>query len=348
MNSGSIVLPPLSALYGAVVRARLGAYRRGVLSATRLTVPVISVGNITVGGTGKTPLVEFFCRALAREGRKVCVLTRGYKREQPENRVLVSDGNTVHATVTEAGDEAFLLAQTLKGVAAVISDSKRAAAGNWAVQELGSDVFVLDDGYQHLQLARDLNLLIIDASDPWGGNRLLPTGRLREPLSGISRADCIVVTRADNPDNTISLIAQLRKRASCSIFTSRMRKTGVRTLDANRVDDAVFGQSLSAFCGVGNPKSFYEQLRRSGFKLRSTHSFPDHHKYQQRDIDEICAKAVSERVTGLITTAKDAVKLQSLQFDLPCYVFEIECAIDEEASLLALMREALTGSVNRE
>ncbi len=341
MRSGSFVLPPLSALYGAVIRARLGAYRRGVLSATTLTVPVVSVGNITVGGTGKTPLVEFFCRALAREGKRVCVLTRGYRREQPHRRVVVSDGKEVLATVSEAGDEAFLLAQNLAGIAAVISDANRAAAGSWAVQELGIDVFVLDDGYQHLQLARDLNVLVIDASDPWGGNMLLPTGRLREPLTGLSRADCIVVTRSDILEKASGLVAQLRQRVNCQVFTSRMRTVRVQTLTGNRVDETISKQSLTAFCGIGNPNSFYEQLRLSGFHVKSNHSFPDHHKFAQRDIDQVCKEARAEGSTGLITTAKDAVKLQSLRIGMQCYVLEIEVVIDEAESLLALLRKAL-------
>src|SRR5688500_192500 len=182
--SSAILLSPLSSLYRAVTQARLTAYKRGLFEVTKLAAPVISIGNLTTGGTGKTPLVEWVCRVLARDKRKVCILTRGYGRANPGVRVVVSDAFTVLATATEAGDEPFLLAQNLKGLAAVISDADRAAAGKWALENLGAEVLVLDDGFQHLGLARDLNILTIDATNPWGGGRLLPYGSLREPRSG--------------------------------------------------------------------------------------------------------------------------------------------------------------------
>ena len=173
------MLPPLSVVYGAVTVLRTAAYEKGLFKTTRLPVPVISIGNITVGGTGKTPLVEWVSRTIASEGRKVCILTRGYGRRNARNRILVSDGTDVLADVEQSGDEPLWLAQTLKGVAAVICDADRAAAGRWAIRNLGVDVFVLDDGFQHLQLERDLNILAIDATDPWGGGRMLPHGWLR-------------------------------------------------------------------------------------------------------------------------------------------------------------------------
>ena len=342
MSSASLVLPPLGALYGAAVRLRLQAYRRGLLNTTKLDAPVISVGNITVGGTGKTPLVEWFCRALAGEGRKPCVLTRGYRREQPKTRVLVSDGNAVHASAAEAGDEAFLLAQNLKGIAAVVSDANRAAAGQWALEELNVDAFVLDDGFQHLQLARDLNVLAIDATDPWGANKLLPTGRLREPLSGLMRADCVVVTRADNLENVEPLLTELRRRVSCPIFTSQMRTVGIESLAGENAESGALEQPIAAFCGVGNPDSFFAQARGENLDLVSTQSFPDHHNFEPRDVDQLIQNARTKGATALVTTAKDAVRLRSLQFALPCYVLNIAVAVREEEELLAMVRAVLT------
>ena len=211
-RASSIILAPLGALYGAITETRLALYRRGLLNVSKLDAPVISVGNITTGGTGKTPLVEYIARALAAEGRKVCILTRGYGRENPKARVLVSDGQQVLASENEAGDEPRLLAENLQGIAAVISDADRFAAGQWAISELGSEVFILDDGFQHLRLARDLNVATIDATDPWGGGRLLPRGRLREPRAGLARADCIVITRADQADDFDSLKREIESK----------------------------------------------------------------------------------------------------------------------------------------
>src|SRR5690349_22787968 len=210
----SLLLPPLSALYGAVTRTRLSLYQRGTFHTTKLDHPVISVGNITAGGSGKTPLVEWISKTIAAQGKNVCILTRGYGREHPQRQVLVSDGMTILATPTEAGDEPYLLATKLLGSAAVISNIDRISAGRYAIENFGADCFVLDDGFQQLRLARDLNVVTIDATNPWGAREgkgeLLPYGRLREPLSGLSRADCVVLTRCDQANNIPGLSSQVR------------------------------------------------------------------------------------------------------------------------------------------
>ena len=223
MNPVTPIGLPLSALYGLITRTRLSMYRRGTFRTTKLSQPVISVGNITTGGTGKTPLVEWIARMLFENGRAVCVLTRGYGRIAPDERVLVSDGQTVFSIPEEAGDEAFLMATNLRWAAAVISDANRTAAALDAIKHLHSDCFVLDDGFQHLRLARDLDIVLIDATNPWGGGHLLPEGRLREPLSGLKRADAIVITRVDQVDDIEAVKEQLSRFSSCPVFTSRMR-----------------------------------------------------------------------------------------------------------------------------
>ena len=165
--------------------ARHALYQTGVLRTHRVSAPVISVGNITAGGTGKTPLVEWIARHLAREGRSGCILTRGYGRAHPNQRIVVSDGKTILADASEAGDEALLLAETLLGQVAVVSDADRVSGAQWAIENLKSKFFILDDGFQNLRIARDLNIVTIDATNPWG-NGLLPAGRLREPRRGLS------------------------------------------------------------------------------------------------------------------------------------------------------------------
>src|SRR5262244_514739 len=158
----SLLLPPLSALYGAVTRTHLSLYQRGTFRTVKLDRPVISVGNITAGGTGKTPLVEWVAKTLASSGKKVCILTRGYRRKNPRTQVVASDGQTILATPTEAGDEPFLLANNLLGSAAVICNADRVSAGRYAIEMFGTECFVLDDGFQHFRLARDLNIVTID------------------------------------------------------------------------------------------------------------------------------------------------------------------------------------------
>jgi len=326
------VLPPLSILYGAVTRTRLSLYRRGTFHTTKLDRPVISIGNITTGGTGKTPLVEWVARTIAAQGKKVCILTRGYGRKDPHLQVIVSDGYGVLASPAEAGDEPYLLATKLTGQAAVISSADRIAAGEEAINDFGSECFVLDDGFQHLRLARDLNIVTIDATNPWGGGRLLPHGRLREAREGLSRADCVVITRCDQASGVDELQAEIASLIrGRPIFRSQMRPVRVVSL-RNATETLAPPARVAAFCAVGNPGSFFENVRRLGFEIASQRSFPDHHVYTQAEVDSLIK---DEGV--LITTAKDAVKLRTLSFSVPCYVMEIEIAIDNEEEFTRLI-----------
>ena len=336
----SIVLPPLSLLYGAITRTRLSLYSRGTFHTTKLERPVISVGNITTGGTGKTPLVEWVSRQLAAKGKKVCRLTRGYGRKDPHLQVIVSDGYGVLASPSEAGDEPYLLATSLKGQAAVISSADRIAAGHEAIKDFGSDCFVLDDGFQHLRLARDLNIVTIDATNPWGGGTLLPYGRLREKPEGMRRADCVVITRCDQVKNLDPLRDDLTKFThNRPIFHSQMRTARVSSLK-NGPATLTAPARVAAFCAVGNPSSFVEHVRRAGFDIAQSTSFPDHHVYSQDEIDSITRSAHNAGATALITTAKDAVKLRQMSFTIPCYVLEIEIAIDNSHALEQLVVNA--------
>jgi len=328
------------------MRARLALYRSGLLPTHQIAAPVISVGNITAGGTGKTSLVEWLARATAREGKRVCILSRGYKRTNERKRVLVSDGKQMLADVREGGDEPRLLAEKLFGIAAVISDADRTGAARWAQENLASEVFILDDGFQHLHLKRDLNIVTLDGTNPWGGGQLLPCGRLREPLHELRRADCIVITRAE----TVSELSELRDMAARlsagrPVFSTRTQTSGVRPLHAQLHDElqsvASLPQPLAAFCALGNPQAFFTHARRSQLQLTHTRAFPDHHAYTQNDIDALSREAARTGARALLTTAKDAVKLQHLSFPLPCFVLEIELVFDDEPKLLELVRQAI-------
>ncbi len=350
-QAASLLLLPVSTIYGAVTRARLAAYGRGLFSVSKLPVPVISVGNITTGGTGKTPLVEWVCRTIAavaeeesRARKRVCVLTRGYGRSNPEAQVVVSDGNEVRASVLESGDEPLLLATNLQGIAAVVSNRDRVAAGEWAVKNLRSEVFVLDDGFQHLRLFRDLDIVAIDATNPWGGGALLPSGRLRESPLGLSRADCVVITRSDQVADICSIKSIVQGIAgSVPVLSSRMVTSGFRKVDGETVDAAaVRSQPIGAFCGVGNPTSFFNHLRREGFKLEFTRTFPDHHRYTQSELDDLTRTAKASGAQSLLTTAKDATKLQAFSLGITCSAVEIQISIDEADLLVNLIRKVIS------
>ncbi|HEX8141563.1 MAG TPA: tetraacyldisaccharide 4'-kinase [Pyrinomonadaceae bacterium] len=350
ISRGAFILSPFGALYGAVIRARLALYGSGAMKVHRVGVPVLSVGNLTTGGTGKTPLVEWLARAVAlRQGKRVCILTRGYGRADERRRVLVSDGHSVLADALEGGDEPRLLAESLRSVAAVVSDADRVAAAHWAIANLQSEVFILDDGFQHLRIARDLDIVTIDATDPFGGGRLLPRGRLREPVRGLRRADLIVVTRTDQARDIDLLRAQLEHLSGGrQLLFSSTRTRCVRPLSETSASEAVSAGSLpqpiAAFCAIGNPRAFFSHLEKDGHTLVYTRAFPDHHVYTQADAQSLLRQARAAGAEALLTTAKDAVKLGALGFDLPCYVLEIGLEFDDEARILRLIDEALLES----
>ena len=371
----TLALAPLSLLYGAAVRARLALYHRGALLTRRISAPVISIGNITAGGTGKTPMVAWTARVAAAAGRRVCVLTRGYGRVDAGARVVVSDGERLLADARAGGDEPRLLAEELQGEAAVISDANRAVAARWAQENLRSDAFVLDDGFQHLALARDLDIVTVDATSPWGGGRLLPRGRLREPLAGLKRADCIIITRAEQASDLVGLRAETQRLSDgrAEVFIARTRALRARPVDGSGAGNllaetapadeaatdkisadktaarpvtpalrlAALPQMVAAFCALGNPPAFFAHLRREGFALSFTRAFPDHHYYSQRDADALAQAAAASGAQALLTTTKDAVKLRALRFALPCYALEMELEIEDEERLRALIRTAL-------
>jgi tetraacyldisaccharide 4'-kinase len=341
----SVALSPLARLYGVAMKARRDLYRRGLLRIREINVPVVSVGNLTMGGTGKTPLVAWIAGRLAAANRRVCVLTRGYGRADPKQRVIVSNGIEILSDAEQAGDEAFLLAESLQSRAAVISDADRGSAALWAIENLRSEVFILDDGFQNLGLARNLDLVTIDATNPWGNRRLLPAGILRESPTELARADCIVLTRADESDRIQELESEINELSDGRpVFRSRMKLLGLRPVSSvgERLSAAeIKSSTAAAFCGIGNPQSFFAELRGDGYKLGHVQVFRDHHFYTKTDLDQIVRAAIAAGAKVLLTTAKDEVKLRSLRFGLPCYVVDISIEIEEEAQLRSLIEKSL-------
>jgi tetraacyldisaccharide 4'-kinase len=266
--------------------------------------------------------------------------------------VIVSDGERILAEAREAGDEPRLLAENLlEHNVAVVSDANRAAAARWALEHLRSDAFILDDGFQHLRLARDLNILTLDATDPWGGGRLLPRGRLREPLAELKRAGLIVITRAERSDN----LEEVRARAESlsggrPVLIARTATLRIKLLAATQSEATVpeaheiesLPQPLAAFCAIGNPQAFFAHARSEGFNVAYMRAFADHHAYTQSDVDACVREAVRQGARALLTTAKDAVKLRALNFALPCYVLEVALKFDDDERMRAILGEALS------
>lgn len=335
------MLKLLGKIYGGVATARNLLYDRGVFKTYSLGARTISVGNITTGGTGKTPLVAYVAEILADSGEKVCILTRGYGRKNPASQVLVSDWENVLADATSGGDEPVELARKLVGKAIVIADSNRVAAARWAKDRFGITAFVLDDGFQHRRARRDLDIVCVDATSP--SREMLPLGSLREPLSNLGRADVIVFTRSDLVDGIAALVSEAATlNPAAKIFTSRMDNltpTPLSTfLDRHRSEPNFDPQATSfAFCGLGNPNAFFNALRSAKYRLEATRAFRDHHFYSQEDVDDLQTEAVERRAQALITTPKDAVKLESLKLTFPCYVIESDVIFDDAEGFRGLV-----------
>lgn len=337
----------LSRLYGKITNFRNALYRKGVFSSFSLGAKTVSVGNITVGGTGKTPLVALIADFLANSGETVCVISRGYGRKNPKSRVLVSDGKNVLAKAEFAGDEPFELANKLIGKAIVIADADRISAAKWAREKFNITAFILDDAFQHQRAKRDLNIVCIDATNPFGNRKTLPFGILREPLENLKRADAIVITRANLVGNEEinTLKSEIEHYTDCPIFTAMNKVSNITGLENFENGQSQIlnlkpqiQKSLS-FCALGNPNNFFEQLRREDFNLAATETFPDHHFYTPKDVEKIEKSARRSGAEILLTTAKDAVKLQDLKFTLPCYVIESEMIFEDTENFRRLLSD---------
>ncbi len=330
------ILFPLSLAsypYGWAVRLRTLAYDLGAFTPKRLPCPVISVGNITIGGTGKTPLVMFLARHLTDQGIAVSVLTRGYRGGKATGAV-VTDGKTVLISPEEAGDEPYLMANLLKDVPILVGKD-RWESGQKALRDHRVRGMIMDDGYQHLQLHRDLNILLIDAEIGFGDGFLLPRGILREPVDSLRRANLVLLTKVKDPDACSVLESEIRRRhPAVPIFHSHYEVLGLVGPGKERgLIDSVRGKRVLALSGIGNPHYFISLLQREGAHVVDEISFPDHHAYTPRDVTAVEARA--REVDWVITTEKDLVKLRRWKIDaLPLRALRIEPKIWEETEFL--------------
>lgn len=330
-------------VYELAVRLRVAAYETDYLKQKKLDATVISVGSLTLGGAGKTPMAGYIARYLKSEGHSVAILTRGYARKSSGMRVLndPSADSVAARSYREFGDEPLMLARSLSDIP-IIVDKDRYKAGRWVESEFGAEVLVLDDGYQHLALARDLNILLIDATDPLGGFEMLPFGRLREPLYGIKRADAIIITRADRPFDQGQTQAIIKyycgDKVPVMYFYSTITK--LRHLATDEVYDAkaLAGWSVSVACGIGNPRAFAEDILQIGINIVSENFFADHHAFKREDLDRLTRAAQDAGADAIVTTEKDAVRFEGLTHgDVPIYAAQLEIQSDDEVRLKSLL-----------
>lgn len=324
------LLTPLSWLYGTVVAARNRHYDRPA-NRVRAGIPVVSVGNLTVGGTGKTPIVCWIAERLRDDGRKPAVVSRGYGGAAGRGPCLVSLGEGPRVDVRVAGDEPYFMAKTLPGVHVVVGSDR--AVGVEAAVAAGADVAILDDGFQHRGLERDLDLLLIDRSDPFGGGRLLPAGRLREPVSGMSRADLVLLTRTCSPERRVELQATLQRHlAGAPVLEAGHESIGFVDADGEATEA---GPRVVAFCGIGHPSGFRRDLEARGLELVDFVVFRDHHGYSSAELRALAARASAARA-DLVTTEKDLARLSDAPTVVPGPIaaLRIRATIDRAGPLL--------------
>ena len=341
-------LTALSVVYRGALALRDRAYRWGILRTGRLPCPVISVGNLTLGGSGKTPTVEAVVRALREIGQdagaRPAVVSRGYGRTSRGVHV-VSERDGIHADVRTAGDEPLLLAERLPGVPVVVGENRYEAA-RVAVERCGATAIVMDDGFQHRTLAKDLEVVVVQGRAPWGNVRVFPRGTLREPLAALGRAHAVVVTNPPDTDSVDAVTRTVRRfNARAAVLAAHYRlEDAVEAQSGRRVPVAdLAGRRLMAFAGLGSPQGFADTLEAAGVRRVGFAEFPDHHWFTPGDLDQLAREARASSAQGLITTEKDWVRVRDMPRPaLPLWILPMRLMID---SGLETWHRLLAGSL---
>jgi len=343
-----------SPLYALAMRLRVLLYNSGLLRRHSLGVPVISIGNLTWGGTGKTPAVIALTRMALGLGFRPLILSRGYGGASTAPVNVVSDGNQVLMKAAQAGDEPVHLAEALSGVP-VLTGRKRVLPGRYAVSRFKPDLILLDDGFQHLALERELDIVLLSCREPFGNGRVFPGGQLREPLDALARASCFVITGCS--EETENLRRELTGRLqslfpAVPVFSSSFALTSLydHRSGASLSLSALLGKRVTAFCGLARPESFRRALEKTGLTVAGFKAFDDHHAYGPRDVVVLEGQCAASQAETLLTTEKDYVKIRSLQWSAPLAVargttvFDADCHRFLEERLRQLVaRKATVG-----
>jgi tetraacyldisaccharide 4'-kinase len=331
----------LSLLYRGIVFTRTQLYKHRILRAQHLGCLVVVVGNLTVGGTGKTPVVERLARTLHAKGRKVAILSRGYKSKRepvmkkwvrwvlhqpPSPPRVVSDGETVFFDSEVAGDEPYMLARNLPGVV-VVTDKDRVKAGLFAIRNFGVDTLILDDGFQYYQLQDHLQLLLVDKTNPFGNGNLLPRGILREPISQMKRASYVFLTKSEEgPDEElVRRLEKYRPEREWIECTHRPQYLQAVFGDDQRPLEWLAGKRVGALSGIATPESFEDFLTELGAAEIVRFRFLDHHRFTRAELDHITSEVERNNLDILVTTEKDAVRINpDFKSSIPFYFLRVE------------------------
>jgi len=339
------VLWILSGVFRGIVQARLKLYRNRVMRERALGCLVVSIGNLTVGGTGKTPVVEKFARALQSGGRRVAILSRGYKSKKPPllkrivNRLgpkqefvprIVSDGKSLLLDSQLAGDEPYMLASNLRDVI-VLVDRDRVKSGIYAIEKMGCDTLLLDDGLQYLRLKHRLDVVLVDSQAPFGNEFLLPRGTLREPPENLRRASFIFVTKCVPGADNSALIERIRRynRTAQIVECTHSPRYLENVFTGERQPLSYLkGRYVGALSAIARPESFEDGLRKLGAKIELSRHFADHHRFSEKDIAGFIRRCVNRDLDAILTTEKDCVRFPKLNdLELPVYFLRVEIEI---------------------
>lgn len=342
------LLAPAAAVYGLGVAARAGLYRAGFLRERRLSGRVVSVGNLSVGGTGKTPAIIALARWLKAPGRQLGVLTRGYGRRDEKEVVVLNRTETpwsdLAAMMDRAGDEPVLLARRLRGIPIGIA-ADRYEAGRRLEAECGVNLFLLDDGFQHLRLHRDVDIVLLDATAR--DDALLPRGRRREPWSALRRAHIVVITRTEqaDPEPLIRRVRAVYPAAPSFCAETVLESVHDAATDAAVPCESVKGKRVFAFCGLGNDWAFWQNLASWGFNVQGRRAFRDHHRYSTDDLNQLLREAERSRSDVLLTTEKDIVNWREPgAVPIPLYYCRITLKIEPADEFVVQIEQRLEAS----
>jgi len=318
----------LSGIYWLAVKARLLGYKKGFFPSEKINLPVISVGNLSLGGSGKTPLVIWLAEKLSQRGLKPAVSIRGYRSQAEKSLVVLTPGSPSPSPIL-VGDEARLIFQKLESVPVLVGRD-RVEAGRKA-GELGAELLILDDGFQHLRLKRDLDLVLIDSRRNIFKEKLFPRGRLREPLSELKRAGVLIFSRAEEEPGWRRELERFHPQAKIFKMCYQVKNSG-----------ELAGKRAFAFAGIAHPQDFFQLAQRVKINLVGSWSFSDHHLYKEKEVRQIEKKAKEKGAEILLTTEKDAVRLEGFEFGLPLKTLEIQLDFfGEEEELLGFLLSCL-------
>jgi tetraacyldisaccharide 4'-kinase len=310
----TILLYVFSVVYRAVIVLRWMLFRLHLFKRKKISCPVISIGNITLGGTGKTPTVIQVAGLLFRNKRLPVVVSRGYGRKDETEILVVSDGRSILVDTHTGGDEPVLIASKLPGIPVVVGQNRYQAAMH-ALLRFGPGVVVLDDGFQHVRLRRDLDIVLLDAGNPFGNGKLFPAGILREPLCALKRAHAVLITKMDDAGSVTALKETIQRNTNARIFTALRVPVDLVDYHSNAIKplSALRGSKVLALSGIAQPALFTLLLKSLGAEVIAAITYPDHYDYQKSDLAAVYQKAATnEKISMIVTTEKDAIRLKDL------------------------------------